>query len=152
MQKIKIDQDIRPLSEVRKGMATFIKQVHDTCIPAVPELNRLIGESLLQKDSALNGKEIRFLRKNVGLKAVELQNYIGVDNATISRWERGIQKISLSNDRLLRVVYAHIKGLPNDKITSMVKDRFAQIKRNEVTTPLYQIDLNVFSNNWLLTA
>ena len=30
MQRIKIDQDIQPLSEVRTGIANFIKQVHDT--------------------------------------------------------------------------------------------------------------------------
>jgi prevent-host-death family protein len=35
MQKIKIDQDIRSLSEVRNGMATFIKQVHDTKRPVI---------------------------------------------------------------------------------------------------------------------
>ncbi len=35
MQKIKIDQDIRPLSEVRNNMATFIKQVHDTKRPVI---------------------------------------------------------------------------------------------------------------------
>lgn len=35
MQKYKIDRDIRPLSEVRSGMATFIKQVHDTKRPVV---------------------------------------------------------------------------------------------------------------------
>jgi len=35
MQKLKIDQDIRPLSEVRKGMANFIKQVHDTKRPVI---------------------------------------------------------------------------------------------------------------------
>ncbi|MBU1571557.1 MAG: type II toxin-antitoxin system Phd/YefM family antitoxin [Proteobacteria bacterium] len=35
MQKYKIDQDIRPLSEVRNGMATFIKQVRDTKRPVV---------------------------------------------------------------------------------------------------------------------
>lgn len=35
MQKLKIDQDIRPLSEVRNGMANFIKQVHDTKRPVI---------------------------------------------------------------------------------------------------------------------
>ena len=35
MQRLKIDQDIRPLSEVRTGMANFIKQVHDTKRPVV---------------------------------------------------------------------------------------------------------------------
>ncbi|MBU4185111.1 MAG: type II toxin-antitoxin system Phd/YefM family antitoxin [Proteobacteria bacterium] len=35
MQKLKIDQDIRSLSEVRNGMAKFIKQVHDTKRPVI---------------------------------------------------------------------------------------------------------------------
>jgi prevent-host-death family protein len=35
MQRLKIDQDIRPLSEVRTGIANFIKQVHDTKRPLV---------------------------------------------------------------------------------------------------------------------
>ncbi len=35
MQRLKIDQDIRPLSEVRTGIAAFIKQVHDTKRPVV---------------------------------------------------------------------------------------------------------------------
>ena len=35
MQKLKIDQDIRSMSEVRNGMASFIKQVHDTKRPLV---------------------------------------------------------------------------------------------------------------------
>jgi prevent-host-death family protein len=35
MQRVKIDQDIRPLSEVRTGIAAFIKQVHDTKRPLI---------------------------------------------------------------------------------------------------------------------
>jgi antitoxin YefM len=35
MQRFKIDQDIRPLSEVRTGIANFIKQVHDTKRPLI---------------------------------------------------------------------------------------------------------------------
>lgn len=35
MQKIRIDQDIKPMSEVRKGMAAFIKQIHETKRPLV---------------------------------------------------------------------------------------------------------------------
>jgi antitoxin YefM len=35
MQKFKIDQDIRSLSEVRNAMATYIKQVHDTKRPVI---------------------------------------------------------------------------------------------------------------------
>jgi antitoxin YefM len=35
MQRLKIDQDIRPLSEVRTGIASIIKQVHDTKRPVI---------------------------------------------------------------------------------------------------------------------
>jgi prevent-host-death family protein len=35
MQRLKIDQDIKPLSEVRTGIANFIRQVHDTKRPVV---------------------------------------------------------------------------------------------------------------------
>ena len=35
MQRLKIDQDIKPLSEVRTSIASFIKQVHDTKRPLV---------------------------------------------------------------------------------------------------------------------
>ena len=35
MRKLKIDQDIKPLSEVMTGIANFIKQVHDTKKPVI---------------------------------------------------------------------------------------------------------------------
>ncbi len=35
MQRVKIDQDIKPLSEVRIAIANFIKQVHDTKRPVI---------------------------------------------------------------------------------------------------------------------
>ena len=35
MQRLRIDQDIKPLSEVRTGIATFIKQVQDTKRPVI---------------------------------------------------------------------------------------------------------------------
>ena len=35
MKRMKIDQDIRPMSEFRTGIASFLKQVHDTKRPLV---------------------------------------------------------------------------------------------------------------------
>ena len=35
MQRLKINQDIRSLSEIRTGIAKFIKQVHDTKRPVI---------------------------------------------------------------------------------------------------------------------
>ena len=35
MQRLKINQDIKSLSEIRTGIASFIKQVHDTKRPLI---------------------------------------------------------------------------------------------------------------------
>lgn len=35
MQRLKINQDIKPLSEIRTGITNFIKQVHDTKRPLI---------------------------------------------------------------------------------------------------------------------
>ena len=35
MQRLKLNQDIRPMSEFRTGIATFLKQVHETKRPLV---------------------------------------------------------------------------------------------------------------------
>jgi prevent-host-death family protein len=35
MQRLRIDQDIKPLSELRIGIATYIKQVRDTKRPLI---------------------------------------------------------------------------------------------------------------------
>ena len=35
MQRLKVNEDIRPLSEVRTGIANFIKQIQDTKRPLV---------------------------------------------------------------------------------------------------------------------
>jgi len=35
MSKVRVDEDIRPLSEFRAGVASFVKQVHETRRPMV---------------------------------------------------------------------------------------------------------------------
>ena len=35
MQRLKVDQDIRSMSEFRTGIASFLKQVHDTKRPLI---------------------------------------------------------------------------------------------------------------------
>lgn len=94
-------------------------------IHAVPELHNLIGKALTEKKSMLTGREIRFLRKNAGLSAKKFAGMIGVDNATVCRWENGEQNHASQNDRLIRLVYSGIKGLPT---RHLIADEFEHIK------------------------
>ncbi|MEA3428750.1 MAG: helix-turn-helix domain-containing protein [Thermodesulfobacteriota bacterium] len=105
----------------------------------VPQLNSLIGLNLIKKKSLLSGKEINFLRKNMGLTATKLSLYIGVDNATISRWENGTQNISKPHDYLLRLVYSSIKSIPAEKIKHLIEKDFKEIKPKQKKISKYKI-------------
>jgi len=104
-------------------------------IPRMPELHSIIGLELIKKRCLLEAKEIKFLRKNMGLTAKRLSAFLGVDNATISRWENGSQPISKSNDRLIRLVYSSIKELPVQKIKHLIEDKFSEIVEEKVDLP-----------------
>ncbi len=48
-------------------------------IPSIIELNSQIGKSLFKKHGLLTGKEIRFLRKNIGMNTKDFAELIGMD-------------------------------------------------------------------------
>jgi len=96
-------------------------------IPAITELQSLVAIRLIKKKTLLDGKEIKFLRKNAGLTAKRLGEIIGIDNSTISRWENDSQAISRAHDRLLRIIYANIKGIPQEQINSFIQEDFVNI-------------------------
>jgi putative zinc finger/helix-turn-helix YgiT family protein len=115
-------------------------------IPHMPELHNLIGLSLLKKKSLLDGKEIRFLRKNMGLTGIRLAKLLGVDNATISRWEKGKHPITNAHDRTLRLVYSIIKGIETEKIRHLLEDEFVEIKPSLIPSPVHKIPLDQWPN------
>lgn len=77
-----------------------------TSIPNIAKLHRAIGTHVCQKRKALlQPKEIKFLRKDLHLKAKELALTLGVTASTVSRWENGKKEIGEAHDRLLRSIY-----------------------------------------------
>ena len=71
-------------------------------IPLVLQLNRALADALIRKPTRLTATEIRFLRKALGWSGVDFARHMGVDAATVSRWEAG-QKMGASAERLLRL-------------------------------------------------
>jgi putative zinc finger/helix-turn-helix YgiT family protein len=84
-------------------------------IPRILAVHAAIADCLLEKENQLTGKEIRFLRKEMGLKGRDFANLVSVDNATLSRWENGKTKPSVKADRLIRVLYA-VKVKPTKEL------------------------------------
>lgn len=106
-------------------------------IPAIMELQNVIGMALVRKDTPLTGKEVKFLRKNIGISGKEFAEVLGIDKATVSRWENDNQVISKPNDRLIRLTYSNIKGISQKEIQQLIKDKFREIKTEKKTFPSF---------------
>lgn len=111
-------------------------------------LNELIGETLLEKQSLLSGKEIKFLRKNLYLSSKDYANALGVGITTLSKWENEKQRHSDTNDRLIRVVYLVYKGFKINVAQKILK-KLAHIKL-EQTEIYYQIFAEFCSDDYIV--
>ena len=81
MNRLKIDQDIRPLSEVRTGMANFIKQVHDTKHPLIITQHGKGVAVLLDVHEYEAMQEKLELLADVQISLNQLEDRQGVDHA-----------------------------------------------------------------------
>ncbi|WP_462269922.1 hypothetical protein [Desulfobacter sp.] len=55
-------------------------------------------------------------------------------STVLSRWENNKQDIDKSNDRLVRLVYANMKGIPQEEIRNFLKEIIREIGRREQST------------------
>jgi DNA-binding transcriptional regulator YiaG len=78
-------------------------------IEDVEGLYKAIARSLVEKAGTLNGKEIRFLRKHLGLSQRTIGAVLGSNEETVSNWERGKSAIPHGADRLLRAYWREVK-------------------------------------------
>ncbi len=77
-------------------------------IPKINELHSTLGMAIALKPSPLVGKEVRFLRRRLGMKSREWAALLRVDACTLSRWEVGEQPIGAQSDRLIRLLYIRL--------------------------------------------
>jgi DNA-binding transcriptional regulator YiaG len=78
--------------------------------PIVPDINGLeaaVAVARATVPAKLSGKEIRFLRKALGLRATALAEFLDVTPETFSRWENGKETISNNPERILRLRVVH---------------------------------------------
>lgn len=74
-------------------------------ISHIDHLHKLIADLLTAKEEGLRGKEIKFIRKMMDLKAVDLARHLRVTKQTVSNWENDKTNISTAHDRLLRLFF-----------------------------------------------
>ena len=73
-------------------------------IQAVGRLHKVFAAMVIQKPHGLNGKELRFLRTEMGMTQAELANILRCESLTISRWERDENPINEAADALVRLL------------------------------------------------
>jgi putative zinc finger/helix-turn-helix YgiT family protein len=105
-------------------------------IPCAQELHKMIAQILIKKEDQLSGREIRFLRKNMGMKAKDFAKELGVKPVTVSRWENGDSPPHESLDRLMRLFYAVRMGL-GEIATELVEDQFHRLQKGQKESPIY---------------
>ena len=98
-----------------------------TDIPVMGELHMHIAVELIKKDSLLAGQEIRFLRKQMNLKANALADILGVTKQTVSRWENSKKEISPYNDKLIRMICIQLLQEKCGKVFKEVLKRIRDI-------------------------
>ena len=84
----------------------------------VEGLHGLIGRSLANKPK-LNGAELRFLRKELGLSQAALGRLVGTSEQNVSLWERR-GHIPKASDRLIRLIFLEKIG-GNVKIRELIE-------------------------------
>lgn len=75
-------------------------------------LHTAIGESLIRQRSGLNGKELRFLRNEMGLSQPCLARLLGESEQSVARREKratGTKKIG-NQERMIRYIYEQFIG------------------------------------------
>jgi transcriptional regulator with XRE-family HTH domain len=95
----------------------------------------------------MEGEAIRNLRRRLGITQQQLGDRLGVDQATVSRWERGVENPRPSRQKILRTILIHDEE-------KRFLDRSLSIVRNDlmvstlVDAKLHLSELSASSENY----
>ena len=80
-------------------------------IPAINQLHALIAEGIIRRSGRMSGKELRFLRTEMGLTQKNLAELLHRDAQSIARWEKGEVEIDGNADTFVRLLAEERLGL-----------------------------------------
>lgn len=107
-------------------------------ITDVDGLHRAIGYLLVRERKALSAKELRFLRKEMGLTQAELGLKIGQSDQQVARWEKGDCDIPGPAERLIRIIYT-MACVPAKRRSALLNKLLKQLdmltKTDQTSTP-----------------
>jgi transcriptional regulator with XRE-family HTH domain len=123
-----------------RGIAIFHCPVCKSQVPRIPkleELHRLIAMTLLKKTGRLLGREIRFLRKNIGIPANQIARILGMTPENYSRVENEKnQGLGEPAERLFRLMAKAETGGGSVREAILELARILEFEDRRKTRPL----------------
>lgn len=99
-----------------KGVHFLADDAGEPCItiPNVNGLHQAIACGIIRRQSGMSGRELRFLRTEMGMTQAELATMVHRENIAVSRWERGECPIDSNAEALIRLYAAQKLNLPTE--------------------------------------
>lgn len=90
-------------------------------IPNIAGLHKAIATAIVMKPTNLTGKELRFLRTEMGLTQAELAVIVHREPLAMSRWERGeVEQIDTNAETLIRLHAREVLDLDVDASVKVI--------------------------------
>lgn len=91
-----------------EGASFVTDDAGETCItvPNINGLHKAIATGIVRQKAGMTGREMRFLRTEIGLTQAELAILVHREALAISRWERGEVPIDSNAEALIRLFAA----------------------------------------------
>jgi DNA-binding transcriptional regulator YiaG len=80
-------------------------------IPNIAGLHKAIAEAIVRHKAGMGGKQLRFLRTEMGMTQAELAKVVHHDTQSVGRWERGEHPIEPTAEALIRLLAVERLGL-----------------------------------------
>jgi DNA-binding transcriptional regulator YiaG len=109
-------------------------------------LHREIARHLVLTRKVLSGKEIRFIRVQMGHTQRELADSLGLTSQTVARWEKDQVPIPGAADRLLRILFmvSLLDGEELHKLVSGLSEQIDSMDESRIRPALFNHD----DHNW----
>jgi DNA-binding transcriptional regulator YiaG len=111
------------------------------------ELHKVIGQQLANASRPLTGREIRFLRIELNLSQKKLGSYLGVEEQTVGRWERGEVPAPRSNELIIRALY--LEWVQERGAIRTLVDRLAEL---DTRSNMLELQLEHSGHDWKMAA
>jgi len=83
-------------------------------IPRINQLHKVIAKGIINRPTGMSGKELRFLRTEMGMTQAQLAELLHRDVQSIARWEKGEVEIDGNAETVVRLLAGEKLGIERE--------------------------------------